>query len=111
MPRRAMDPRGTATATVGRAEVDQAKRRRRTLQRVDLVTAPQGVARLAAAAGVAFENVDAARQRTENGLERRRQDLEGLQIDAEATVVLMGSWGRYELTSESDDDFMVLFGG
>jgi hypothetical protein len=30
---------------------------------------------------------------------------------SDATVVLMGSWGRSEVTSESDDDFMVLFEG
>jgi UTP:GlnB (protein PII) uridylyltransferase len=32
-------------------------------------------------------------------------------VDPGATVVLMGSWGRREVTSESDDDFMVLFEG
>ena len=34
-----------------------------------------------------------------------------LATDRDATVVLMGSWGRSEVTSESDDDFMVLFEG
>jgi hypothetical protein len=32
-------------------------------------------------------------------------------VDEDATVVLMGSWGRREITSESDDDFMVLLAG
>ncbi|MEO8969267.1 MAG: hypothetical protein ABI355_16685 [Solirubrobacteraceae bacterium] len=32
-------------------------------------------------------------------------------IDDDATIVLTGSWGRHEITRESDDDFMVLFSG
>ena len=39
----------------------------------------------------------------------RRQRIASADIDPDATVVLMGSWGRREVTSESDDDFMVLF--
>ena len=31
-----------------------------------------------------------------------------VEVDEDAAVVLMGSWGRREVTSESDDDFMVL---
>ncbi len=31
--------------------------------------------------------------------------------DDDASVVLMGSWGRAEVTRESDDDFMVLIDG
>lgn len=37
--------------------------------------------------------------------------IAALKVDRNATVVLMGSWGRREITSESDDDFMALFEG
>lgn len=72
---------------------------------------PRGVARLEAAAAVRFENVAAARDRTACGLLERRDRLATLATDPDATVVLVGSWGRSEVTSESDDDFMVLFEG
>jgi hypothetical protein len=71
----------------------------------------RGVARLEAAAAVRFGNVAAARDRTERGLLERRARLATLATDPGAIVVLMGSWGRSEVTSESDDDFMVLFEG
>ena len=72
---------------------------------------PHGVARLEAAAAVRFENVAAARARTARGLLERRDRLATLRTDPDSTVVLMGSWGRSEVTSQSDDDFMVLFEG
>lgn len=75
------------------------------------MTGLRGVARLEAAAGVRFGNIAAARDRTERGLVERRERLATLDEDGDATVVLMGSWGRSEVTSESDDDFMVLFEG
>jgi hypothetical protein len=53
----------------------------------------------------------AARNRTEDRLDERRQRFGSVEVDPGATVVLMGSWGRREVTSESDDDFMVLFEG
>ena len=71
----------------------------------------RGVARLEAAAAVRFANVAAARDRAELGLLERRDRVLTLAMDPDATVVLMGSWGRSEVTSESDDDFMVLFEG
>ena len=37
--------------------------------------------------------------------------MASVQVDEDAAVVLMGSWGRREVTSESDDDFMVLLAG
>lgn len=52
-----------------------------------------------------------ARERTAARIEQRRALLEPLAVDADATVVLMGSWGRRELTSSSDDDYMVLVRG
>jgi hypothetical protein len=41
-------------------------------------------------------------------LVERRSRTASVQVDEDAAVVLMGSWGRREVTSESDDDFMVL---
>jgi hypothetical protein len=71
----------------------------------------RGVEGLEAVAGVRFDSITAARERTARGLMERRKRLEELNSDADATVVLMGSWGRGEVTSESDDDFMILFEG
>ena len=70
-----------------------------------------GVARLELATGVEFSRIAAARSETERRLSERSEHLSAVQIDPRATIVLMGSWGRRELTSESDDDFMVLFEG
>lgn len=75
------------------------------------MTGLRGVARLEAAAGVRFGNIAAARDRTERGLVERRERLATLDEDGDAIVVLMGSWGRSEVTRESDHDFMVLFEG
>jgi hypothetical protein len=44
-------------------------------------------------------------------LAERRKRIASADLDPDSTVVLMGSWGRREVTSESDDDFMVLFEG
>ena len=41
----------------------------------------------------------------------RRERFNSVTVDDDATIVLTGSWGRREITSESDDDFMVLFEG
>lgn len=66
---------------------------------------------LAEKAGRRFENLSEARERTKAGLEERRARLGDLQHSAGASVVLMGSWGRAEVTAGSDDDFMVLIQG
>jgi predicted nucleotidyltransferase len=71
----------------------------------------RGVAGLEVAAGVRFSSIWAARDLTERGLVERRKRVATLEADRDATVVLMGSWGRNEVTSESDDDFMVVFEG
>src|SRR4051812_30989557 len=70
-----------------------------------------GVAALAARTGEAFAPIAAARERTTTGLAERRARLAGVAMDADATVVLLGSWGRHEVTSASDDDAIVLFTG
>ena len=75
------------------------------------MTGDRGVARLEAASGVTFQHITAARAETERRLVERRSRIASVEVDEDATVVLMGSWGRREITSESDDDFMVLFSG
>lgn len=66
---------------------------------------------LASASGYGFENLLGARRRTAGALVGRRERLEQLQHDPDASVVLMGSWGRAEVTTGSDDDFMLLIDG
>lgn len=58
-----------------------------------------------------FPRLFAARERTKEGLSERSQRLAGLPHDDDASVVLMGSWGRGEVTMSSDDDFMLLVHG
>jgi hypothetical protein len=60
--------------------------------------------------GVELANLTAARERTEAGLQERRAQLDGAG-DPDVAVVLMGSWGRREVTAASDDDFMLLVHG
>ena len=52
-----------------------------------------------------------ARAETNRRLRGRRARFESVEVGRDATVVLTGSWGRHEVTSESDDDFMVVFEG
>lgn len=66
---------------------------------------------LAEAAGRDFPNLFAARERTRQGLIERRNLLEALPHSPQVSIVLMGSWGRAEVTAGSDDDFMVLVHG
>src|SRR3954469_22205227 len=74
-----------------------------------MTTVQSGVAALAARTGEAFEPIAAARARTAAGLAERRERLKDVPMDDDATVVLLGSWGRHEVTSASDDDAIVLF--
>ncbi len=67
--------------------------------------------RLSREAGVDFPTIFAARRRTEKALDASRRSLESCETDKDVAVVLMGSWGRHELTSGSDDDFMLLIDG
>ncbi len=69
---------------------------------------PTGVDALAAATGETFGPITAARERTRRGLEQRRARLEHVPLDPGATVVLLGSWGRHEVTGDSDDDAIVV---
>jgi hypothetical protein len=67
--------------------------------------------RLAAESGRSFPTLLKARERTRAGLADRRERLAKLDHDGDVSVVLMGSWGRAEVTSGSDDDFMLLVHG
>ena len=70
-----------------------------------LLDEPEGALdRLAEAAGASFPNLVRAREYTHAELGKRAARLEGI----DSAVVLFGSWGREELTSESDDDWAVL---
>jgi len=73
--------------------------------------APMSVEALAAATGESFPAITNARERTARGLAERRARLDGVVLDPDASVVLLGSWGRHEVTSASDDDAIVLFCG
>lgn len=68
----------------------------------------RGVARIERATGASFAHIAAARARTEQGLAERRARLETVPTDDDVTVVLMGSWGRREVTAGSDDDFVIV---
>jgi hypothetical protein len=67
--------------------------------------------RLRQETGQAFSALTAARARTARRLAARAALLEDLPLARDATVALMGSWGRRELTGGSDDDYVVLVRG
>ena len=67
--------------------------------------------RLAQRTGTGFPALLAARARTADGLEQRRTSLAGVAVDHDAALVLVGSWGRAEVTHSSDDDWLVVVDG
>jgi hypothetical protein len=67
--------------------------------------------RLMEESGKSFPALEAARQLTVERIDARRELLETITFDRDVAVVLMGSWGRAELTAQSDDDYMVLVHG
>jgi len=67
--------------------------------------------RLAARTGTGFPALLAARVRTAEGLAERRARVARLRGDDDSAVVLVGSWGRAEVTRSSDDDWLVLVDG
>jgi hypothetical protein len=69
------------------------------------------LARLEQRCGRTFPALAAARALTARRLAQRAELLEDLSMDRSAAVVLMGSWGRHELTAGSDDDYVVLVRG
>ena len=66
---------------------------------------------LSSKTGRDFPHLFQARERTVEQLETKREHLDALQHDGDVSIVLMGSWGRAEVTSQSDDDFMLLVTG
>lgn len=58
-----------------------------------------------------FPNLTAARAQTETGLADLGARLAGVASDADAAVVLFGSWGRGEVTDQSDYDWAVVVDG
>jgi len=49
-----------------------------------------------------------ARKKTQVKLQQLREKIDGAQLPARTSLVLFGSWGRHELTDESDDDWALL---
>lgn len=73
--------------------------------------APSPLELLAQASGREFPALTRARAATAAGLRDCRGRLAELEHEPDVAVVLMGSWGRAEITSGSDDDFMILVRG
>lgn len=71
--------------------------------------------RLAERTGAEFPALTAARALTGKRLAERRARLDEVfgfgEMDPDAAVVLVGSWGRAEVTRSSDDDWLVLVDG
>lgn len=65
---------------------------------------------LAAASSMSFPHLLDARKRTLERLTKREHELAKL-TEPDVSVALMGSWGRREVTSGSDDDYMLLVDG
>jgi hypothetical protein len=77
----------------------------------EALAAAGGLTRLSAATGAEFPTLVTARGKTKQQLEERRHALGEVERDEDAAVVLMGSWGRLEVTGGSDNDFMCLVDG
>jgi hypothetical protein len=76
-----------------------------------VISAAGALEELAGRGGPGFPNLLAARERTAVRLAELRERVAQMEVDPDAAVVLFGSWGRRELTSQSDDDFLVLVEG
>lgn len=66
---------------------------------------------LVRATGRELPTLTAARERSASRTTVRRELLADLGGDADATIVTLGSWGRGEVTSGSDDDLLLLVDG
>src|ERR1700693_4843622 len=75
------------------------------------MTAGSPLERLIAATGHDLPRITAARRLTSERLAQRRVRFAERARDEDVAIVLLGSWGRHELTSGSDDDYMVLVHG
>lgn len=73
------------------------------------MTAPLGsLDHLAARSDVSFPALLEARQRSEAGLNTLARDLAEIRLPDETSVVLLGSWGRAEVTGVSDLDWLLV---
>jgi hypothetical protein len=80
--------------------------------RSPFVSADDAALRLAERASIEIPEIISARERTEQRLAELRPRLtDRLEHDADAAIALMGSWGRSELTADSDDDWLVIVEG
>jgi predicted nucleotidyltransferase len=76
------------------------------------VADPSGALRqLAERAGEEFPHLFAARRYTAKRVSQLRVSLEGACPRSGASIVVFGSWAREELTTESDDDWAVIYRG
>lgn len=73
--------------------------------------APTPLTALGRAGGVGFPALQGARARTADRCDAARAALAAMPRDPDVAVVLLGSWGRGELTSGSDDDVLVVTTG
>lgn len=72
-------------------------------------TAPLGaLEHLATRTDASFPALLAARHRSEAGLNALARDLAEIQLPPETSVVLLGSWGRAEVTGVSDLDWLLV---
>jgi hypothetical protein len=67
--------------------------------------------RFIATTGRTLPSLVAARALTARRLDNRRALLGDLQLAEDVAVVMLGSWGRWEITSGSDDDYIVITDG
>lgn len=63
---------------------------------------------LATRSTASFPALLAARERSEQGLGQLRDELRRLALPAETSLVLLGSWGRAEVTAVSDLDWLLV---
>lgn len=75
------------------------------------MSAERPLERFVAVTGHELPVLSMARETTARRMQERRELFAGLQRDDDVAVVLLGSWGRHEVTSGSDDDYMVLVHG
>ncbi|MFA9272392.1 MAG: hypothetical protein ACEQSX_16885 [Baekduiaceae bacterium] len=75
------------------------------------LTSGGGLAALAARSGEPLPQLMEARTRSLLARDDAAAKLAALDRQDDVSVVVMGSWGRLELTSGSDHDFVVLVGG
>lgn len=63
---------------------------------------------LARHAGAEFEHLARARRHTDEDLPKRANAVAEVELPDESTLCLMGSWGRREVVTGSDDDWLLI---